>query len=450
MLPTLPSRVTQALDEAAGLWPARVAVVEAGSGRRQTFSELRDRVADRTAVLRAGGTVGDGDARRVIPVDHHGPEGIDLLAEVLAVAGAGAVALVRNAAQPAAVWDAQRARARGARDMDPDTYQLVPTSGSTGPPKLVQLTQRGTLAATAVYRARVRPAPGDAVAVPQSLATVGALPSAILPALLSGGTAVLGHGWGIRTFLEALAEHDTVFAMAVTGWWQTCLSAPWPPLPALRVLGVGGSRWQHLVPEVRRRVPAAEVLGNYGLTETHGPALQVSTAELAAVGDIAGRPVPGIEADVRDGILWLRGDLVTPGYVGDRRPPAHRDADGWFCTGDVAEHAGDGWIRVVDRADDLVNVGGRKVYPAEVEAVVRRVPGVVDCAVVRTDAPPDRRRLAAFVVPGPVGPAAADVRRAVREGVGSHAVPSIDLVLTLPRTGSGKVDRDALRRLLSP
>jgi acyl-CoA synthetase (AMP-forming)/AMP-acid ligase II len=440
-------------------------VVEIPSGRSLTHAGLVAAVAGRTdqlaACLRSDGR------GRVVAVEHGTPEGVDLLVDVLACAAAGAVALVRNAAHPDAVWQQQcvaagpaavlrpgRAPAAPAAPaaahqghLHPDAFQLVATSGSTGAPKLVQLTQHGTLGAAAVYGARVPLAPGETVAVPQSLATVGALPSGVLPALLTGGTAVLGHGWGVRTFVRALADHDAAFAMAVTGWWQACLAATWPPLPRLRVLGVGGAPWQHLVREIHRRLPRAEILGNYGLTETHGPALQVSTGERADVDGVAGRPVPGIEAEIRDGELWLRGPLVTPGYLDGRH---HLDADGWLRTGDVAEAVEGGWIRVIDRADDLVNVGGRKVYPAEVEVVIRRVPGVVDCAVVRTDGTVDRRRLAAFVQAGPDGPLAPDVRRAVREGVGSHAVPTVvELVDSLPRTGSGKVDREALRRQVS-
>jgi acyl-CoA synthetase (AMP-forming)/AMP-acid ligase II len=466
----------------ADRWRAATAAVDAATGRDASYAALAERVTRRARevsdALAAGPGPRDGGPRRpVAAVEHGTPEGLDLLVDLLAVAAAGAVALVRNPAHPDEVWRQQCAAARpvvtlrpgevaaipaagSALSLHPDTYQLVATSGSTGAPKLVQLTQPGTLAAAEVYRRRLPLPPGGTVAVPQSLATVGALPSGVLPALLTGGTAVLGHGWGVRTFLDALARHEAVFAMAVTGWWQACLTAPWPPLPALRVLGVGGSPWHHLLPELRRRVPDAEVLGNYGLTETHGPALQVSTAEVADASGITGRPVAGLEAQVRDeaggsrppgerGVLWLRGPLVTPGYA---RPggPAGPDRDGWLCTGDVATAAADGWVRVVDRADDLVNVAGRKVYPAEVEAVLRKVPGVADCAVVRSDAPADRRRLGAFLVAGPAGVDVAAARRAVREGVGSHAVPArLDVVAALPRTGSGKVDREELRRRLS-
>jgi acyl-CoA synthetase (AMP-forming)/AMP-acid ligase II len=473
---------------AARRWPAVTAAVDAATGRGESYAALAELVARRarevSAALAATSPPRDGGhGRPVAAVEHGHPEGVDLLVDVLAVAAAGAVALVRNPAHPDEVWRRQRGTARpvvtlrpgevhpigsaAARlPLHPSTYQLVATSGSTGEPKLVQLTHSGTSAAAEVYRGRVSLRVGEAVAVPQSLATVGALPSGVLPALLSGGTAVLGHGWGVRTFVAALARHEAVFAMAVTGWWQACLAAPWPPLPALRVLGVGGSPWHHLVPEVQRRVPHVEVLGNYGLTETHGPALQVSTREVADAAGITGRPVAGLEAAVRDeagarqppgqrGVLWLRGPLVTPGCIGPDGPAgpvgsSGPDRGGWLCTRDVVTAGRDGWLRVVDRADDIVNVAGRKVYPAEVEVVLRRVPGVADCAVVRSDAPADRRRLGAFVVPGPAGVDVAAARRTVREALGSHAVPaSLDIVTGLPRTGSGKVDREALRRRLN-
>lgn len=480
------SLITTAIRRACRTWADRIAVVELASGAATTYAGLEHQVTSRIRALQEAlgpGTAHDATAKPVIAITPHGPEGVATLAGVLACGAVGGVAIVGNSAHPGALWRRQLAAA-GARwvlhvdgtvnplaagvDGRPTaaaTYQVVATSGSTGVPKLVQLTDHGTLIATDVYRQRLHLRTGETVAVPQSLASVGALPSGILPALLDGGTAILAGGVGIGTFIRGLTEHDAVFAMAVTGWWQACLrSTALPALPRLRLLGVGGSPWQHLVPAIRAWLPTVVVVGNYGLTETHGPALQVTSVETSRFAEVTGRSVGGVEAEVRDisnrvvptgepGLLWLRGDLVTPGYLLASDIDADTDLtqpddDGWLCTGDMATADSDGWIRVSGRVDDLVNVGGRQVYPAEVESALHAHPDIADCAVVASDGPPSDRHLDAFVVTSSgsvLDPAA--VRTWVAEQVGGHAVPRfVELMIGLPVTSNGKVDRVALRQ----
>mgnify|MGYP000066258465 CR=1 FL=1 len=471
--------IARAVRQACREWPHRPAVVEVSTSRVTTFEQLSALVDRQARALRAA--LGDPQPNRPVVAVTGTAETVETLASILACDQVGVVALVRPA-PGRATWFRQLAAAAPAvalasdgtvsplpggprrGGVDPDTYQVVATSGSTGVPKLVQLTDTGTLLATAVYRSHARISPGEAVAVPQSLATVGALPSGVLPAILDGGTAVLTAGGGIGSFLEGLVEQPVVFAMAVTGWWQACLRARGlPQVPGLRLLGVGGSAWQHLVPGIQRWLPGAVILGNYGLSETHGPALQVTSAQTRRFTSVTGRAVGGLQVAVRDadgsevpagssGVLWLRGDLVTPGFLGGP-VDAGPDTGGWLCTGDVAVLLEDSWVRVVDRADDLVNVAGRKVYPAEVEAALLGLAGVTDCAVVRSSGPAETRRLGAFVVReagvGPATVAEAGVRRQVIAAVGDHAVPSlVELVDDLPRTGNGKVDRRALQARL--
>jgi acyl-CoA synthetase (AMP-forming)/AMP-acid ligase II len=469
---------------AAAERPDAVALVDPAGGAPVRYRQLVRLVDRRTEDLRSAiDRLPGGGGRPIVAVHPGEAEGVALLIDLLALAEAGGVALVRNVAQPGRAWTEQvRAAAPDAllqpggvlrprsvatrttdpgRALDPRTYQLVATSGSTGAPALVQLTVTGTLAASAVYLDRLPFLAGRAVAVPQSLATVGALPSGVLPALQVGGTAVLCAGVGLRTFLDALARHDVAFAMAVTGWWEACLRArSWPALPGLAVLGVGGAPWRHVVAPLRDRVPHVDVLGNYGLTETHGPAVQLLVPRQEPTPRHDGVPVGDLSAEVRDGqdgavavgrrgVLWLRGPLVAPGYVGPGRV-AETDADGWLRTGDVAVMDRAGRVTVVDRADDLVNVAGRKVYPLEVEAVLREVGGWT-CAVVPTAGPPRGRRLVAHVVADPTDDGVVSrVRRLVRDELGSHAVPDVLLIDDLPRTASAKVDRGALRARTGP
>jgi acyl-CoA synthetase (AMP-forming)/AMP-acid ligase II len=85
----------------------------------------------------------------------------------------------------------------------------------------------------------------------------------------------------------------------------------------------------------------------------------------------------GFETQVRGGLLWVKARTAMLGYL---NAPDLFDADGWLNTEDSVEVDGD-WLRVLGRLTDLINVGGRKVYPAEVEAVLLQVPNVRDVAV---------------------------------------------------------------------
>jgi long-chain acyl-CoA synthetase len=86
---------------------------------------------------------------------------------------------------------------------------------------------------------------------------------------------------------------------------------------------------------------------------------------------------PGFEVREVDGVLHVRSEFAMVGYL---NAPSPFDNDGWMNTGDAIERDGD-WIRILGRSSDLINVGGQKVYPAEVENVLLQAPNVVDAAV---------------------------------------------------------------------
>jgi acyl-CoA synthetase (AMP-forming)/AMP-acid ligase II len=85
----------------------------------------------------------------------------------------------------------------------------------------------------------------------------------------------------------------------------------------------------------------------------------------------------GYETKIVDGVLWVRAKSAMMGYL---NAPAAFDAEGWFNTEDVVEQEGE-WLRFLGRRSEIINVGGLKVYPAEVEAVLLDIPGVLDATV---------------------------------------------------------------------
>jgi malonyl-CoA/methylmalonyl-CoA synthetase len=137
------------------------------------------------------------------------------------------------------------------------------------------------------------------------------------------------------------------------------------------------------------------------------------------------------------------------GYLGDAEATARAFTDGgWLRPGDAGWIDADGRLRVAGRVDDLINTGGEKVWPAEVEAALHDHPGVADVAVVGRPDPEWGQRVVAYVVPADPAapPSLEELRDHAAASLPRHKAPR-ELVLVpdgLPRTASGKVRRTAL------
>jgi acyl-CoA synthetase (AMP-forming)/AMP-acid ligase II len=131
----------------------------------------------------------------------------------------------------------------------------------------------------------------------------------------------------------------------------------------------------------------------------------------------------GFETRVVDGILWIRSEFAMLGYL---NAPSPFDADGWFCTEDRVEVDGE-WMRILGRVTDLMNIGGQKVYPAEVEDVILSLPGIEDVAVYTEDNALLGKMIVAAVVPSEaesVGALKKRIRLACAERLAPFKVPS--------------------------
>jgi O-succinylbenzoic acid--CoA ligase len=192
-------------------------------------------------------------------------------------------------------------------------------------------------------------------------------------------------------------------------------------------------------PEDRERAERAgwHLVETYGSTESCG----------GIVYD--GSPLPGSEARIgADGGIELRGPTIMVGYRFDEA--ASKDAftqDGWLRQGDAGEIDREGRLHVIGRFDDLINSGGEKVWPQEVEAALRPHPKVADVAVGGRLDPEWGQRVVAWVVPVDPGdpPTLEELRAFAARTLPRHKAPrQLVLAADLPRTASGKVRRGAL------
>ncbi len=187
------------------------------------------------------------------------------------------------------------------------------------------------------------------------------------------------------------------------------------------------------------------VLERYGMTET------LLTLSNPLEGErrpgSVGMPLPAVEAAIGDpdgdgvGELYVRGDSLCRGYW--RRDDDGTTADGWFATGDLVSAADDGYVTIRGRRTELIITGGHNVYPAEVEAVLARHPGVRKVAVVGVPSPEWGETVEAFVVGDPDLTSLEDL--ATRELAAFKRPRQVHLVDELPRNVLGKVVRRDLR-----
>jgi len=323
--------------------------------------------------------------------------------------------------------------------------QILYTSGTTGRPRGVVIRWR-QLAANAAATARTaRLSARDKVLACLPLFHTGGLNCLATPVLAVGGTVVVAPRFDAAQAVDAIEAHAITALIGVPAIYERLLEAGLARKRALslRVLLVGGAPVSPgLIARYRERGFALRQ--GYGLTEA-GPNLFDFGPSLGAGVGTIGRPVDGLDAKLVDGELWLRGPHVADSYLIDGELVAATDADGWFHTGDLLDETEHGY-RVVGRRKDMFISGGENVYPAEVELALAGHPAVAEVAVIGVADPQwGEVGLAAIVPRGAIDAPA--LAAWARDRLAAYKVPRRwELCDDLPRTASGKVARDELRR----
>jgi o-succinylbenzoate---CoA ligase len=251
------------------------------------------------------------------------------------------------------------------------------TSGTTGTPKLVQLSRDNFAANAAASATRLKDDAGDVWLGTLPLFHVGGLAMAFRWAT-QGGTLRLAAGFEVAQASAAFDLGITQASLVPTTLNRLLEFRQGAPFVGLKAVLIGGAPMSS---ELLARAKAAglPVLQTWGLTECCS---QVTTEspELAD-GQSAGIPIDGVQIKVCD----ERGEPVPQGSVGElyvKGPTLALGLPEWFGTKDLGSMDAQGRVTIVSRRVDLIISGGENIYPAEVEAVLLKHPSVVDVAVV--------------------------------------------------------------------
>lgn len=330
-------------------------------------------------------------------------------------------------------------------------FTIIHTSGTSGTPKGAMLTYGNFFysAMSSAYRLGTLPHDRWLCALP--LFHVGGL-SIILRACLYGITVDLMDRFDLETINRNLSEEPITLVSLVPTMLYRLLEHGTPEKwTHLRMVLLGGAAG---TPELLEKAKSAgvRVATTYGMTEATSQVATVLPDDVLKKPTSVGKPLMFTQIRVVDetgqdqatgdyGEVIVRGETVMRGYYNQPEPTTKVLRDGWLYTGDIGYLDTDGDLFIVQRRTDLIVTGGENVYPAEVEAVLRKHPSIKEVAVVGIqDVEWGQRVAAAIVLKDDMN--ADDIATFARQHLAGYKIPrTIKFVAELPQTSSGKIER---------
>ena len=357
------------------------------------------------------------------------------------------------------------------RRTDPNAVKLVLyTSGTTGNPKGVLHSHNTIMSEIEAVIGYWGIGHDDVVLMPSPVTHITGYLYALEIAFAAGVKVILMDRWNAAEAVDLVVRHSVTFSVGATPFLKELVAEVEQRqvrLPSLRLFMSGGAP---VPPELIRR--ANQVLADclafrvYGSTEAPTVTLGISSrtdAELGATTDgrivnhdvricdaVTGQPLDGDA----DGEICTRGPEMMLGYTDWRQTQDSFDADGYFHTGDLGHRVNGDFITVSGRKKDLIIRGGENISPKEVEDVLHQHPAIKEVAIVAMPHERMGETVCAFVIAHPGRAQGVDVPGLAafleQSGLARQKFPErVELVEDLPRTASGKVQKNVLRERIA-
>ena len=343
-----------------------------------------------------------------------------------------------------------------------DVALLLQTSGTTDKPKIVPFAQRKLVASVQLRARAMQVTPSDRCLCMNPLFTSTAIVRSLLTPLSFGASVVCTPDFRAESFVDWFEDFEPTFFSANPTILAAIVETLAPRKPfkrnSLRFVSTGSNALPATLRPKLEHAFGVPVIQTYGSTETgsitqsplepgrqRAPSVGLPVTEVAILSDLG-----EVVATGEVGEIVVRGPAVMSGYEDD--PEANRLAfhDGWFRTGDLGYRDDDGYVFLVARLKELINRGGLKVSPREVDDAMLRHHAVLEAAAFPVPHPTLGEDVAAAVVLRQ-GSAASEtqLRQFASSHLARHQVPSrIVIVSALPKNALGKVLRADLAGML--
>ena len=344
-----------------------------------------------------------------------------------------------------------------------DIAFLQYTGGTTGVSKGAVLTHRNLIANVEQVSAWIMGLIGKKQEI-----MITALPLYHIFCLLSNGLVCLRHGIlnvlitdprDIRGFVRLIKKTKFTCIIGVNTLFNALVHEPSfesVDFSALKFSLGAGMPVQEVVARHWERITGNPLIEGYGLTES-SPVVTMQPLNIPEYIDSIGLPVPsteikivkenGDEAEIsEEGELWVRGPQVMQGYW-QRPDETDRVLKGeWLLTGDVARIDARGFLKILERKKDMVLVSGFNVYPNEIEAVIAKIPEVLEVAVIGIPSEKTGEAVKAFIVKNNEGLTSEAVIQFCEKELARYKLPKvIEFRDDLPKSNVGKILRRSLR-----
>jgi acyl-CoA synthetase (AMP-forming)/AMP-acid ligase II len=340
-----------------------------------------------------------------------------------------------------------------------DLAVLMPTSGSTGEPRMVMVSHGNLMANTeAIVRSQGLGQDERAMLILPVSYCFGA--SVLHTHLYQGGGVVFDSRFMFPDkVLRAITEYGcTTFAGVPTAYNMLLRRSNLSTIPLKslrRFLQAGGPLAAERIREMRRIVPHADFFAMYGQTEATSRISCLPPARLRDKCGSAGLPLDNVRIRVVDacgqdtetgeaGVIWAAGKSICRGYLDDPEATSEKFRGGWLVTGDLGYRDQDGFVWILGRSGEFIKMRGIRVSFAEIEARVAALPGVQECAAAAVPHPEAGEALVLYVV---AADGAQGLLGTIRRGLPPQWIcDSVNLVAALPKTAHGKLARALLYR----
>lgn len=291
-----------------------------------------------------------------------------------------------------------------------------------------------------------------------------ALTSCAMVGLREGGTNILvPNPKDIAGFIKLLAQHPEIHIFPGVNTLFNALNHhpafPKVKLPNLLVTIGGGMAVQQSVADRWQELTGTPIVEGYGLSET-SPVACVNTTIIEHYTGHIGLPVPSTEIRIladdgtevalgSPGEIAIRGPQVMAGYWNKPQDTAAvMTADGFFKSGDIGFMDSEGYVKIIDRKKDMIVISGFKVFPNELEEVIARLPGVLECAAIGVSDEQTGEAVKLFVVKKDPALTEQQIQAYCKEQLTNYKRPKQIVFKTdLPKSNVGKILRRELRNL---